>query len=492
MRALAPFGLLLGLLLASSSASPVPRPADGPDFSALRASIRARLTQMGVPSVAVAVAKDGKIVWEEGFGWADREQRRPATEHTLYSLASISKPIAATGLMVLRRRGRVDLDHPINDYLGEAKLRAWVGDAAGATVRRVMNHTSGLPLHYQFFYADEPYPRPSMDETIRRYGNLVRPPGEKFVYSNLGYGILGHVISRLSRRSYADFLRTEVFVPLGMTHASVDIGPGLAPYAATRYGKDGLPIPFYDFDHPGASAIFCSAHDLVRFGMFHLKEHLPDQKAILSDADIDLMQTTPTLGAGYALGWFVDEVRGYREVSHTGGMGGVTTTLNLVPSEGIAVVVLSNANGPLPITVKNEILALLLPHHGPIPAKKDDAQAPAKAPSKPVTGRWRGKAHTYRGDRMLTLWFLESGDVHARLDDQLKALVNDVRWDGDELTGEMVGDIGTPDADRRPYHLHLDLKRRGDTLTGSLAAISLPGKRDGNALSYPVVLDKLP
>ncbi len=83
----------------------------------------------GTPSIAVAVARHGKIIWERGFGWADRENRVPATEHTAYSLASISKPVTATGLMTLVQAGRVNLDHPINDYLGDAKLRAWIGDS---------------------------------------------------------------------------------------------------------------------------------------------------------------------------------------------------------------------------------------------------------------------------------------------------------------------------------------------------------------------------
>src|SRR5438034_2341809 len=121
-------------------------------FGAVRDLIRGRLVEQVVPSLAVAVARDGEILWEEGFGWADRENRVPATEHTMYSLASISKPITATGVMVLKERGKLDLDRPINDYLGEAKLKAWIGDAAEATVRRVANHTSGLPLHWHFFY----------------------------------------------------------------------------------------------------------------------------------------------------------------------------------------------------------------------------------------------------------------------------------------------------------------------------------------------------
>ena len=101
------------------------QPARGQEteqFEPVRQRIAKALADTNVPSIAVAVARDGKIIWEQGFGWADRENRVPASEHTLYSLASISKPITATGLMVLKERGKIDLDKPVNDYLGEAKL----------------------------------------------------------------------------------------------------------------------------------------------------------------------------------------------------------------------------------------------------------------------------------------------------------------------------------------------------------------------------------
>ena len=116
-----------------------------PDFSSVRDEIRRALVAWDQPSMAVAVARGGEVVWEEGFGWADRERRVPATEHTMYSLASISKPITATGLMILVERGFVDLDAPANDYLGPAKIDGRVWDATRATVRRVASHTAGLP-----------------------------------------------------------------------------------------------------------------------------------------------------------------------------------------------------------------------------------------------------------------------------------------------------------------------------------------------------------
>ena len=469
--------------------------ADDP-FDGVRALIRKQMAEQQIPSLAVAVARDGQIIWEEGFGWADRENRVAANAHTVYSLASISKPFTATGLMILKERGKIDLDRPINDYLGEAKLKAGIGNVADATVRRVANHSSGLPVHYQFFYADEPYHPPSMDETIRRYGNLVAPPGEAYEYSNLGFGILGYVIARHSGRSYTDFMRTEVFLPLGLTHTSVDLGPGLEKYQAVRYGPDGLPIPFYDFDHPAASAVFSSAHDLVRFGVFHLKAHLPDQKPILPDQAIDEMQQ-PTVKSGntqgYGIGWGTAEPRtGRRIISHTGGMGGVTTVLQLLPAEKIAIVVLTNTRSSLLPQVVNAITAVLLPdaaRNQPPPNQPPASPATTKPPSEFV-GKWSGKVHTYKGELPLTLWFQESGDIHARLGDQLETLLNEASFRNGTLTGRMMGDIGTEDANRRPYTLRLLFKLRGETLNGAVTAFSTPGKRAGNALSYWAELKK--
>ncbi len=228
-------------------------------FEPVRERIAKALVDHNVPSICVAVAHQGEIIWEQGFGWADRENRITANEHTLYSLASISKPFTATGLMVLVEQNKLDLDKPTNDYLGVAKLRARRGDAADATLRRVANHTSGLPLHYQFFYADEDYCPPTRDETIRRFGNLVTEPGEHYQYSNLGYGVLDYVIERASGDSFAGFMREHVFLPLGLTHTSVGVGGALEPHQAIRYTPDGRRIPFYEFDHPGASAVYSSA-----------------------------------------------------------------------------------------------------------------------------------------------------------------------------------------------------------------------------------------
>lgn len=442
-------------------------------FDTVRADIHRRIVDGSVPSVAVAVAKDGKIVWEQGFGWANREEMIPATADTPYSLASISKPITATGLMTLVQAGKIDLDAPINNYLGNAKLKAWVGNADDATVRRVANHSSGLPLHYQFFFSNEPWQKPSYDETILRYGNLVTIPGEHYQYSNLGFGIIGYVLSRVSGESYPDFMRQAVFIRLGMTHTSVGIGPGLEKFQAIRYDQKGAPIPFYDFDHPGASAIYSSAHDLVRFGMFHLKDHLPDQAQILSDASIDEMHR-PSLKiddhAGYGVGWVSeDRPDGYHAVWHNGGMPGVSTQLMLVPSENIAVVVLMNGEGDAS-SVTNEIMKVLLPKWQ-IPAAPPEAAPPPFTANAVLTGTWKGTMHTYQRDLPVTITFLPSGDIHVQIADEMASLLNHAQFKDGWLTGNAWGDVQTSDAERhRADTLLFTLKLRGDVLNGAVSA----------------------
>lgn len=511
MRALLGFALLLAAEASAAQASAAQgnaalgsasagSAAATEPFARARARIQRALVEEGVPSMAVAVAKGGKIVWEEGFGWADREQRRPATAHTMYSLASISKPITATGLMVLVQRGLVSLDRPINEYLGKAKVDGRAFDANAATVRRVANHTAGLPLHFQFFYADEPYRRPAMDETIRRYANLVTPPGERWYYSNLGYGLLDYLIERVSGQSYADYMREAVFVPLGLTRMAVHIPPGHEAHTATRYAPDGTPLPFYDFDHPGGSAVFASAHDLLRFGMFHLKDHLPDQRAVLSDASIDEMargSAETTRNGTYGVGWQRNRSpRGGETVSHGGGMDGVSTRLVLVPAGDAAVVVLSNgANGAVG-EVQAEVLAELFPQWFDVPVPPAPAAAPAPAagspvftPMPPLAGEWAGTIDTHLGVRMLRLSVRPDGAAYARVDAQPWALVNDARFEDGFLRGSVTASVGNPDAERMPYDLQLELKLRGEgknaVLNGGVVARSrVTRQRLGHALTH--------
>ena len=263
-----------------------------PDHKLRRAHVVAVEAVSGpdaVPSLAVAVSVRGRLLWEEAFGWAELGVRR-ATPDTLYSLASISKPITATALMVLVDRGLVDLDAPINRYLRpSAPVIGRAGSADGVTVRRVANHSSGLPLHFNMFYQQELDEglRPPIDKTIRQYAQTVSRPGEGWQYSNLGYALLQHVVSRTASKAanahttFEDFLEREVLRPLGMAHTTFGNvkavqakDPALARQMAARYPEQSVsgglaPLEDYDSDHPGAAAVWSSVRDVLRFGEFH-------------------------------------------------------------------------------------------------------------------------------------------------------------------------------------------------------------------------------
>jgi len=449
-------------------------------FGAVRSKIIGLVESDKLPSVSVAVAKDGKIIWEESFGWANREKKIKATPQTSYSLASISKPITATGVMVLVERGLVDLKMPVDNYLGREKLTAYEGKASDATVEQLLNHTSGLPSHWHFFYENESPRPPDMDETIRRYGILVNPPGEVHHYSNLGYGILDYIISRVSGKSYGEFMRREIFLPLGMQHTFVSTAPAPEASAAQRYEADLSPVPFYDSDHRGASAVYSSAPDLVRFGMFHLKNHLGDQAQILKDETIDLMQRhidKKLPNVGYKLGWGVNEDdNGYRSVSHGGGMPGVSTGLKIIPSENIAVVVLCNVRNDLTHEISDEIFASLLPKYAEnLKAKKAkdaDKKPDKKFSLESLAGTWTGEVKTFNGALPVQMTFQKDGDVHIKIKDQMETLLNDINWNEGLLQGQFYGEVKTEDTAHVPHILLLEMRLRDKKMSGHVLAMN--------------------
>ncbi|MFC4307965.1 serine hydrolase domain-containing protein [Steroidobacter flavus] len=468
--------------------------AQADDFDGVRQQIRDAMVEQNIPSIAVAVARNSQILWEEGFGWADVAKRVPADAHTMYSLASISKPITATALMILVERGAIDLDKPMNDYLGAQKLTSPAFDVRQATVRRVANHTSGLPLHYQFFYDDEKVTRPTMDESIRRYGTLVREPGENWLYSNFGYGLLEYAIERASGKSYPQFMREELFAPLGLTETIAERPSASDGRAAERYGVgvNRHQVPFYDFDHRGASAIYMSAHDLVRFGMFHLDGKLAGQKRqVLKQATLARMldQAVASDSEGkrtYGIGWGIGEMHGLQQFGHTGGMAGVRTQLSIYLESKTVVVILTNASGPDIRAIDNAIMHTVLPE---TILKDRQSTLPAS-----LTGRWTGAVQTYTGTTPVELQVKEDGAVLARVGKRPLRVVDEVALGKDGLLqlSNIEGDVGTPDAARYPYTLSFTLKQRGtDKLNGSVSTLSrdLPD-RAGNALSYWVALSK--
>lgn len=467
--------------------------APRPDFSAVREIIMKGMAASSTPSMAVAVARGNDILWEEGFGWLDRPGGTPATADTLYYAASVTKAVTATALMILHERKQVDLDQPANRYLKAAKLRSPHWNAGEATLRRIATHTAGLTTY------DSQQPI-AADETIRRYGVVFWRPGDRFDYSNLGFGILGKVISDVSGRSFQAFVHDEVLRPLAMDHAWAGAVP-LSPHlVAARYSTQlrGFSPPLSEPLLPGGSVLYSSAHELAPFGMFHLKARHPAQKAVLSDAGIDGLQH-PAVANGNAqqsVAWRVDNNQhGYRTLLAQGGTFDSQAWLLLVPSEKLAVVALSNYGSAPASIVIDHILSVLLPAYRENLAKNAAAASTASAPAAPaateappdIAGRWSGEIQTYRGKIPLVLNITPKGEIEASLGEHAAVTMTNVRTSSARVSGRMVGDLSIDYPDRTPYELRIYLDRDGSKLIGAAVTYAMPG-HDGPRLPFWVEL----
>ena len=463
-------------------------PLRGDRFDPVRSLIAETARKYKIASVAIAAAKDGEIVWEEAFGWADRAEEIPATPHSIYALASISKSFTATGLMVLAERGLVDLDRPVNDYLGAAKLTVHAGDPEQVTVRRVMQFTAGLPMHHNIFFEGSGAKPPDEDESIRRYGIVVEEPGREYVYSNFGYGVLDRVISNVSGMSYPEFMRNEVFAPLGLTHTSVLADSALERYAVRHYDARGRIVPPLDFDHRGASAVRSSLHDLIRYGMFHLGNAPSGGEPVLTDSSIEMMHLpsdmpVPLEGPGevrVGLGCAVVDLAGIRFVSMTGGMPGTVTRLTLIPEENAAVAILINTGIVevySPWDIEWETFAAMIPDFPESPEITEPTDDAEPVPAE-LYGVWRGTIETYQGDVPTVLNIRGARNMALEIDGKEKGPIRvrtplgGVVIRKGTLEGPFFGSIPTDDCARARHVIYLRLRKRGDTLSGVAAAVA--------------------
>jgi CubicO group peptidase (beta-lactamase class C family) len=487
-----------GLALPPVSAARPAEPAD-PRFEPLRQAMKRVSTEHRLPSLSVAVAKDGKVVFEEAIGWADVERRVPAAPDIPYALGGVTQAVTATAVMTLVDRGKLALDHAADDYLdARAKLTVYEGRPADVTLRRLLTHTAGLPPHRQLFYEGAGELPPAARTTIRRYGIVVAPPGEACVDSNIGYSILGSLAARTVKKDYAELVNANVLTPLGLSR-TVLAGARGAQGAAVAYDEDLGPLPPFGTDHMAASAVHSSVHDLVRFGMFHLRDHLPDQQAILKDETILEMQKSVVPaeadgpGAFRGLGWAIRESDyGYRRVEQTGGsFPGATAHLALIPQEDVAVAVLANRHRPAAAAeIVDQALGILLPRFGAALAAKPrvappDEKPPARfAPEPALQGSWEGVLQTWDSPIPLTLTVEPGGAVRVKLGTQPDASLSEPRFQGGLFTGRVEGvTIPSADARRRKHVVELALKPRGSRLSGWASAVLQEGRPYGSLAS---------
>lgn len=350
-----------------------------------------------VPSIGVAILKEGKIIYETALGYADVENKIKATVHTPYQLASLTKPITATAIMKLHEQGIIDIDDPITKYI-PLKLRKVEVDFSTPSIRQVLNHTSGLGTYFDIYYEDEKVVFENFEKAWDRYGTLFHEPGEVCEYSNLGYGLLDYIIAKNSSMSFADYLKSEIFNPLGMQNSSVILkNSSNSKEMAKKYNHLMEPLPFITNNTAGAGNVASSVHDIMRFANFHL-ENLKKER-ILGGALIKEMQCYKDSLAlyhyykdtYYGLGWYVNpNDNGQSVVWHEGGMMGASTMLKLYPNENIAIVLVTNTYNPgLCRELTDRITVELIEGYRPTPIN-ETAEYGLMSSDSTFIGKWEG------------------------------------------------------------------------------------------------------
>ena len=251
------------------------RPALAKSLTEVVDESRARVRENFVaksPGFSVAVGLDGKIIWSEGFGFADLEANKPVTTQTLFRIGSVSKPLTAAGLMVLVEKGKLDLDADIHRYVADFPDK---GEAV--TTRQLAGHLGGI-RHYKGdeFLLNRPFA--SVRESLRIFENdpLHSRPGEKFLYSSYGWNLISAVMETAAKQEFLSYMKQAVFDPLGMTSTVPDYAGRDLPLRSRFYelkADGGFKIaPTVDSSYKWAGGGFLStAEDMVRFGTAHLQ-----------------------------------------------------------------------------------------------------------------------------------------------------------------------------------------------------------------------------
>lgn len=421
------------------------------------------------PGIAVAIMRRGQSDFAAGYGVRTLGKRDPVDQHTLFGIASNSKAFTAAALAILVDEGKVGWDDPVTRYIPEFRMSDPIVTQL-MTVRDLLVHRSGLALGagdlMQFPHTD--FTAADMLHGLR-YLKLERGFRSGYAYDNILYIVAGILIQRVSGQSWVDFVTARLLRPLGMSETVATIGRIRTDNVAGRHARLGPPVrgmgpmrvvaPDEDEKIAAAGGINTSAHDIPAWFRVQLDQGLlPSGQRLWSVEQAKQMWTPQTItesGPGpsadkpdaavlqaYALGWFVQNYRGQRLVSHDGGLTGQVTRHALLPELGCGIAVYTNVEDGWPsVGLRNAILDRLIgaPHFDWLAAmqRRRDAfqrealaetgggapKKPAGGPSLPLaayTGRyrdpWYGDVVVGLKDGGLTIDFTHTAVFKSKLE----------------------------------------------------------------------------
>jgi D-alanyl-D-alanine carboxypeptidase len=333
-------------------------------FARLDEYVARHMSETGAPGMTVALADRGGQLRVSTYGFADTKSGGRVRPGTMFEVGSISKSFAAVALLQMRDEGRIDLHRPVVEYLPWLKLEQKHG---AVTTHHLLSHTSGLQG------------APLLPESVAAGLETFSAPGERFVYSNIGYFILGLLVETLDRRPFADALSARVLKPLGMNASAPVITNSLRQRMAVGYASlyEDRPFPlrgalaeapWIEVD-TAAGGVASTPADIVAYLRLLLNRGAGPRVRLLSEESFKLL-TTPVIkapfrgeDASYAYGlWVSQNKEGHMHLRHTGGMVAFSSSMDVDLSNGLAAFASVNARlgGYRPVDLTKYALELLL------------------------------------------------------------------------------------------------------------------------------------
>ncbi len=305
-----------------------------------------KLTTESLPGMAILLARDGKIVYQDVFGWADLDKKTPVTAATKFRIGSVSKQFTAAAILRLEEEGKLALADPLEKF--------FPGFPQGVTVRQLLTHTSGIRS-----FTDKTDFMATVREPVEPAAHIASfrtdppdfPPGKGFHYNNSGYFLLGEIVAKVSGKPFATYLQDTFFGPLGMKDSGVYANANPPAAIAKGYSVvEGKPLAALDWDMSragGAGALYSTPGDL-----FLWNEALFGGK-ILKESSLKAMTTPVELppnidGMNYGFGLVMNELDRLPAIGHSGGLDGWSSDLLRLPGQNCTVIALGNALPPAP------------------------------------------------------------------------------------------------------------------------------------------------
>jgi CubicO group peptidase (beta-lactamase class C family) len=309
------------------------------------------LARADIAGAVVVVVKDGKVLFEKGYGFSDADTRSPVdARRTLFRPGSISKLFTWTAVMQLVEQGKLDLDRDVNDYLDFRIPATW---PKPITLRNLMTHTSGFEEHIKGLMIDNAKGIvPLRTVLVASLPRRIYPPGEVSAYSNYGASLAGYIVQRMSGEPFPAYIQRHIFEPLGMMHATFEqpLPANLrADMSKGYFTPEARPQPFEIINMSPAGALSADGDDIARFMIAHLNNGSYNGATILKPATAELMhraafQPVPPLPA-MALGFYHEDRNGHTIIGHGGDSQVFHSDLHLVLDGNVGLFVSLNSLG---------------------------------------------------------------------------------------------------------------------------------------------------